>query len=272
VIWHEYGHAIQDDIVPGFGETEEAARSVRASATTGPSPCPCRSARLQPAVRDGLGRDVVHAHRAALPASYRHRKTTDDMTGEVHDDGEIWSNALWDIHQAPRPEQANKVILEVDVLLRAGHRLRRRGPQRRPGRPPALRKARAAQVTKAFQDPQDPLTGGTRSCAHGYCGRMTWSTADIPDLTGRRALVNRRHQRTRVRDRARVAQTRRRRARRGAQSGEGRQASEDLARASGREPTIVEMGSRRPHECRERPRTRSPRATTSSICWSTTPA
>ena len=24
VIWHEYGHAIQDDQVPGFGESEEA--------------------------------------------------------------------------------------------------------------------------------------------------------------------------------------------------------------------------------------------------------
>ena len=26
-------------------------------------------------------------------------------------------------------------------------------------------------------------------CAHRYCGRMTWTSADIPDLTGRRALV-----------------------------------------------------------------------------------
>ena len=40
-------------------------------------------------------------------------KTTDDIDGEVHDDGEIWSNALWDIHQALGRTKANKLILEA---------------------------------------------------------------------------------------------------------------------------------------------------------------
>ncbi len=40
-------------------------------------------------------------------------KTTDDIDGEVHDDGEIWSNALWDINRALGRNEANTVILEA---------------------------------------------------------------------------------------------------------------------------------------------------------------
>jgi Zn-dependent metalloprotease len=40
-------------------------------------------------------------------------KTTDDIVGEVHDDGEIWSRALWDIHQALGRTKADKLILEA---------------------------------------------------------------------------------------------------------------------------------------------------------------
>ena len=35
VIWHEYGHAIQDDQVPGLRRRTRPDRSARASATTG---------------------------------------------------------------------------------------------------------------------------------------------------------------------------------------------------------------------------------------------
>ena len=34
VVWHEYGHAVQDDQVPGFGTTTRPPASVKASATT----------------------------------------------------------------------------------------------------------------------------------------------------------------------------------------------------------------------------------------------
>jgi Zn-dependent metalloprotease len=39
-------------------------------------------------------------------------KTTDDIDGEVHDDGEIWSRALWDIHLALGRTSADKLIIE----------------------------------------------------------------------------------------------------------------------------------------------------------------
>jgi Zn-dependent metalloprotease len=40
-------------------------------------------------------------------------KTVADQTGEVHDDGEIWSRALWDINRLLGRDRANTVILEA---------------------------------------------------------------------------------------------------------------------------------------------------------------
>ena len=45
-------------------------------------------------------------------------KTTDDIDGEVHDDGEIWSNALWDINLALGRAKTNKIILEAQFSYR----------------------------------------------------------------------------------------------------------------------------------------------------------
>jgi Zn-dependent metalloprotease len=45
-------------------------------------------------------------------------KTTDDIDGEVHDDGEIWSNALWDINLSLGRGKANKIILESQFSFR----------------------------------------------------------------------------------------------------------------------------------------------------------
>jgi Zn-dependent metalloprotease len=114
VIWHEYGHAIQDDVVPGFGETLEAGSigegfgdywAVTMSVPTS------RGFEL-PCVMDwdatSYTTDVPHCLRRTDTG-----KTTDDVEGEVHADGEIWSNALWDIHSALGRDRANKVILEA---------------------------------------------------------------------------------------------------------------------------------------------------------------
>ncbi len=45
-------------------------------------------------------------------------KTTADIDGEVHDDGEIWSNALWDINLDLGRGKANKIILEAQFSYR----------------------------------------------------------------------------------------------------------------------------------------------------------
>jgi hypothetical protein len=114
VIWHEYGHAIQDDVVPGFGESEQGGAIGEGFgdywAVT--NSVPVSKGFNLPCVMDwdatSYTTDEPHCLRRTDTG-----KTTDDIDGEVHDDGEIWSNALWDIHQALGRTKANKLILEA---------------------------------------------------------------------------------------------------------------------------------------------------------------
>jgi Zn-dependent metalloprotease len=113
VVWHELGHAIQDDQVPGFGESEEGGAIGEAFgdywAVTMSEPVgkgfdvPCVMDWDATSYTDGPSHCL---RRVDGP------KTTDDIVGEVHDDGEIWSRALWDIHNALGRTKANKVIIE----------------------------------------------------------------------------------------------------------------------------------------------------------------
>ena len=113
VIWHEYGHAIQDDVVPGYGKTLQA-RSVGEGfgdywAVTMSIPV-SKNFNL-PCVMDwdatSYTKTVPHCRRRTDTG-----KTTADIVGEAHQDGEIWSNALWDISKALGRDKANRVILE----------------------------------------------------------------------------------------------------------------------------------------------------------------
>ncbi len=71
VILHEYGHAIQDAQVSGFGSSLKRARSVRASATTGPPPSPRQSprARTQHASATGTPRRTPRRFRTVCDGS-----------------------------------------------------------------------------------------------------------------------------------------------------------------------------------------------------------
>jgi hypothetical protein len=117
VIWHEYGHAVQDAQVPGFGSTEEggaigegfgdylaATMSQANSINTTATPWAC--------VMDWDSTSYT----STTPHCIRRldtNKTVANKTGEVHDDGEIWSRALWDINAAVGRDVANKIILEA---------------------------------------------------------------------------------------------------------------------------------------------------------------
>ena len=114
VIWHEYGHAIQDDVVPGFGESEEAGAMGEGFgdywAVT--MSVPVSKGFELPCVMDWDATSYTSTEPHCLRRTDT-GKTIDDKTGEVHDDGEIWSNALWDIHKALGRTKANKLILKA---------------------------------------------------------------------------------------------------------------------------------------------------------------
>ncbi|GAA2329652.1 M36 family metallopeptidase [Dactylosporangium salmoneum] len=118
VIWHEYGHAIQDDQVPGFGEELEAGSigegfgdywaftmSQASSPDTARTPLACIADWDATAYTD----DEPHCLRRVDGA----KMYPGDLEGEVHADGEIWSRALFDVNGALGRTAANKVIIEA---------------------------------------------------------------------------------------------------------------------------------------------------------------
>jgi hypothetical protein len=115
VIWHEYGHAIHDDQVPGFGVTHDA-NSIGEGfgdywAFTMSEPV---SGGFDPAciadwdsVSYTVGDPVHCLRRVDLDL------TVDDQTGAIHHDGQIWSRALYDIHNALGRQTADRIILQA---------------------------------------------------------------------------------------------------------------------------------------------------------------
>jgi len=125
VIWHEYGHAIQDDQVPGFGSTEQAGAigegfgdywaytmSTAVSTNTATTPLACIADWDSTSYTSGTPHCL---RRVDGPKVY-----PGGLDGEVHDDGEIWSRALFDIHGALGRTNANKVILEAQFNFAPG--------------------------------------------------------------------------------------------------------------------------------------------------------
>jgi zinc metalloprotease ZmpB len=121
VILHEYGHAIQDSQVAGFGVGPEAGGigegfgdywAVTVSTFLAPTPdAPC--------VADwdsvSYTSDVPHClRRVDTNAHY-----PEDLGDEVHDNGLIWSRALWDIRKALGHVKADTLILEAQFAFAA---------------------------------------------------------------------------------------------------------------------------------------------------------
>jgi len=127
VIVHEYGHAVHDSQVPGFGSSEEAGSigeafgdylsvsvGLWASAQNGWVP------KTPPAcVADwdsiSYTSEVPHCLRR-LDAGLHYPA---DKTGEVHHDGTIWSQALWDIRTALGDTEANRIIINAQFSFKA---------------------------------------------------------------------------------------------------------------------------------------------------------
>ena len=122
VILHEYGHAMQDSQQTpfGFGASLEAGSigegfadywAVTVSDVISPTPD-------EPCVADW---DSV-SYTTTVPHCLRRVDTNlfypQDLTGEVHHDGMIWSRALWDIRGALGNVVADTIILEAQFGMK----------------------------------------------------------------------------------------------------------------------------------------------------------
>lgn len=119
IIIHEYGHAIQDAQVPGFGPEGEARAMgegfgdyLAASFFAGNKPA---------AFRPTFGSWDAYFIGKGKPKCLRRldskKKYPDDMQNEEHDDGEIWSSCLWRIRAALGGMQTDKLVIAHHYLL-----------------------------------------------------------------------------------------------------------------------------------------------------------
>jgi Zn-dependent metalloprotease len=119
VILHEYGHAIHSSqnfsfaseeagaISEGFGDYWAVTVSDVVSQRLGVperEPLPC--------VADWDSTSYTSTTPHCLRRLDGNKHYPQDLDGEVHDDGEIWSRALWDIRQALGHVKADTVILQ----------------------------------------------------------------------------------------------------------------------------------------------------------------
>jgi Zn-dependent metalloprotease len=119
IILHEYGHAIQDNQVPGFGATNEGGAMGEGF---GDYLAASFFADSKPdAMRPTLGNWDAVFYSGANPPCLRRLDSNKlyprDIHGEVHDDGEIWSACLWQIRAALGGPTADRLVLAHHFLL-----------------------------------------------------------------------------------------------------------------------------------------------------------
>jgi len=119
VIVHEYGHAIQDNIVPGFGNEAEARAMGEGLGDYLAASC---FANNKPAsFRPTFGTWDAYFKGSGTPKCWRRldskKKYPKDMEHEEHEDGEIWSSCLWQIRTALGGKQTDKLVIAHHFLL-----------------------------------------------------------------------------------------------------------------------------------------------------------
>lgn len=119
IILHEYGHAIQDDQLPGFGESDEcqAMGEGFGDFLAGSFFFEEKPQRM----RDSVGSwDAVAYSRADPPFLRRldsNKVYPNDIVREEHHDGEIWSACLWELRATLGRTTTERIVLAHHYLL-----------------------------------------------------------------------------------------------------------------------------------------------------------
>lgn len=120
VIVHEYGHAVHDAQVTGFGSSLEAGSIGEAfgdylAVTVGLAAAEQYGWPVNAPAACVADWDAV-SYTSSAPHCLRRvdkNKTYADRVGQVHRDGEIWSRALWDIRGALGARVADRIIVNA---------------------------------------------------------------------------------------------------------------------------------------------------------------
>jgi fungalysin metallopeptidase (M36) len=113
VVIHEYGHATQDDIVPGWGDGDEGSMGEGFGdllAATTPTGADVLVSRACVAPWDAT------SYSGTNPPCLRRTDGTkhfpENADGEVHDDGEIWTGAIWPLLEEIGTDEGMRLVVE----------------------------------------------------------------------------------------------------------------------------------------------------------------
>jgi Zn-dependent metalloprotease len=119
VIWHEYGHSVQDNQVPGFGSGSEAGAMGEGF---GDYLAGSLGAHFSGGFQDVcIAEWDATSYSSTTPPCLRRldspKHYPEAIENEVHADGEIWSAALWEIRSAFGGARADTLILQHHFLV-----------------------------------------------------------------------------------------------------------------------------------------------------------
>lgn len=120
IIWHEYGHAILDDQVPGFGTSQSAADARAIGEGFGDYWAFTMSAPLSDYEPACIGDWDSVTYTTAEPHCLRRVDldlTVNDRNGSPHHDGQIWSRALYDIHLDLGRETTDRIVITAQFAF-----------------------------------------------------------------------------------------------------------------------------------------------------------
>jgi hypothetical protein len=122
VVLHEYGHAIHDGSGFVFGSEEAGAISEGFGDYWGVDMGDIQAQKLGVPEREPLACVMdwdATSYTSTVPHCLRRLdeplQYPDDLDGEVHDDGRIWSHALWDVNRSIGHVKADTVILRGQI-------------------------------------------------------------------------------------------------------------------------------------------------------------
>lgn len=154
VIWHELGHAIQDDQVPGFGVGHDAG-------SIGEGFGDYWAFTMSEPVSGGYGTtciadwDSISYTPGEDPHCLRRVDldlTVADFDGRIHHDGQVWSRALYDIHNALGRTTADTIILRAQFSFATNTSFEAAALATVAAAQEVASPGAAAKVRKAFED------------------------------------------------------------------------------------------------------------------------